>query len=154
MTHLKQTPIACRELVFYLVKIPRDTITVYISLCFLLNEAVDPPVTKTYIDPTAFHQKSRSATPQRIPKTIIFFNTKNQAISVYRKTLEYLIQLHLIYYTEDVTSLILAVFHQLISSKGKKLILAEFRKLAEFLKIQIIFIIEAIGIGVNLFDAY
>jgi len=73
-------------------------------------------------------------------------------MSIYRKTLEYLMQLHPIYYTEDVTLSVLAVFHQSISSKGKKSILAEFRKLAESLKIRIIFATKAIRIGVDLPD--
>ena len=53
--HFKQTPIAYKELIFRLAKIPRDTITAYISLCFLLNKAVNPPVTETYINPVIFY---------------------------------------------------------------------------------------------------
>jgi len=109
--HLKQAPIARRKLVFRLAKIPKDIITAYMSFRFLLDETVDPPITETYINPVIFHRKRRLATSQRIPKTIIFFNTKNQAIGAYKNTLEYLIQLHPTYYTQDVTSLILAVFH-------------------------------------------
>ena len=56
------------------------------------------------------------------------------------------------YYTEDVALLVLAVFYWLILSKGKKSILAEFRKLVESLRVWIIFVIEAIGIGVDLLD--
>ena len=74
--YLKQTTITRRELIFRLIKIPRDIITAYTSLRFLLNKAVNPPVTKIYIDPTVFYQKDRLATLHRIPKTIIFFNTK------------------------------------------------------------------------------
>lgn len=89
--YLRRTPIARRELVFRLAKIPKDIITVYTSFRFLLDKTVDPPITETYINPVIIHQKSRLATPQRIPKTIIFFNTKNLAIGAYKKTLEYLI---------------------------------------------------------------
>ena len=46
------------------------------------------------------------------------------------------------------------MFYQSILSKSKKSILAEFKKLAKFLRIQIIFVTEAIGIGVNLPDAH
>ena len=109
--YLKQTPIACKELVFHLAQIPKDTISAYMSLCFLFDEAVDPPVTKMYIDPVIFHQKSRSGTSERIPKTIIFFNTKAQAIGAYIKSSEYLNQLHLMHYMEKETLLIMAVFH-------------------------------------------
>ena len=130
-TYLKQTFITYKEFISRLIKIPKDIITAYISLRFVLNKAVDPPITKIYINPTVFYQKSYLATLQRILKTIIFFNTKNQAISIYKKTLEYLIQLYLIYYTKDVTSLVLIIFHQLISFKAKKLILIKFRILAK-----------------------
>ena len=61
-------------------------------------------------------------------------------------------QLHLIYYTEDVALLVLAIFYWLISSKGKKSILAEFRKLAKSLRVWIIFAIKAIRISINLLD--
>ena len=36
---------------------------------------------------------------------------KNYAMYVYRKTLKYLKQLHPIYYIEDITLLVLAVFY-------------------------------------------
>ena len=55
MMYLEQTPISCRELVFYLAKILRDIIIVYTSLCFLLNKAVNPPVIEMYINPAAFY---------------------------------------------------------------------------------------------------
>ena len=61
-------------------------------------------------------------------------------------------QLYLIYYIENVALLILAIFYQLILSKGKKLILAEFRKLVKSLRVQIIFTMEAINININLLD--
>ena len=59
--YLKQTPIAYRKLIFRLAKIPRDTITAYMSLHFLLNKAVDPPITKIYINPAVFYWKSHLA---------------------------------------------------------------------------------------------
>ena len=82
----------------------------------------------------------------------MFFNMKRQAIDAYTKTLEYLKQLCPTYYTEDVTLLIIAVFYRSISPRSKRLILAEFRKLAKLLRIRIIFIMEAIRIGINLLD--
>ena len=53
--HPKQTPITYRELIFRLAQILKDTITAYMSLRFLLNKAVDLPVTKLYINPAAFY---------------------------------------------------------------------------------------------------
>ena len=73
-------------------------------------------------------------------------------MEVYRKTLKYLKLLHLIYYTDDIGSLILAVFYQTISFYNKKAILAEFRKLAKSLRIQIIFATKAIRLSVNILD--
>ena len=124
--HFEWTIIACRELVFCLVKIPRDTIMAYILLCFLLDEAVNPPITKTYINPATFYQRNRSAILYKIPKTIIFFNTKKQAIEVYDRMTKYLQQLYLTKYMEVSISSIMAVFHQNILLSAKKSILAEF----------------------------
>ena len=74
--HLKQTFIAHRELVFHLGQIPKDTVTKYTSFCFFFNEAVNPPTIETYINPTVFQRGSYLVTLHKIPKTIIFFNTK------------------------------------------------------------------------------
>ena len=57
------------------------------------------------------------------------------------------------YYTDDISSLILAMFYRTISSYNKKAILAEFRKLAKFSKIRIIFTTKAIGLSINILDA-
>lgn len=150
--HLEQTSISRRELVFRLGQIPKDTIAKYTSLRFLLDEAVDPPIIETYIDPTIFQGGSRLATPHKIPKTIVFFNTKVQAIEAHRSMSKYLQQLYPAQYTENITCSIMAVFHRTISSFSKKSILAEFRKLAESSKIRIIFTTEAVGTGIDLPD--
>jgi len=52
--YLKQTSITRRELVFCLGQILKDTVTKYTLLHFLLNKAVDPLVTKIYINPAVF----------------------------------------------------------------------------------------------------
>ena len=75
-------------------------------------------------------------------------------MEVYKKTLEYLKLLHLIYYMDNIGSLILAMFYQTISSYNKKAILAEFRKLAKSLRIWIIFTIEAIKLSINILDVH
>lgn len=92
--HLEQTSIARKELVFRLGQIPKDKIAKYTSLRFLLDEAVDPPTIETYIDPAVFQGGSRLATPHKIPKTIVFFNTKLQAIEAHRSMSKYLQQLY------------------------------------------------------------
>jgi len=91
--HFKQTSIAHKELVFCLGQIPKDTVTKYTLLCFLFNEAVNPPIIETYIDPTVFQRGSCLAILYKIPKTIIFFNTKVQAIKAHRSMFKYLQQL-------------------------------------------------------------
>ena len=53
--HLKQTTIAHKELIFCLIKILRDIIAAYTSLYFFFNKAVNPPITKTYINPAIFY---------------------------------------------------------------------------------------------------
>ena len=52
--HFKQTSIARKELVFCFGQIPKDTVTKYTLLCFLLNKAVDPSIIETYINPAVF----------------------------------------------------------------------------------------------------
>ena len=74
--YLKQTTITYKELAFYLIKILRDIITVYILFYFLFNKAVNPPITKIYINPAIFYQRSYLTTLYKILKTIIFFNIK------------------------------------------------------------------------------
>ena len=74
--HLKQTIIAYKELAFYLIKILKDIIAACISLYFFFNKAVNPPITKTYINPAIFYQRSYLATPYKILKTIVFFNIR------------------------------------------------------------------------------
>ena len=53
--YFKQTTIAYKELAFCLVKILRDIIMACILLCFFFNKAVDPPITKIYINPVIFY---------------------------------------------------------------------------------------------------
>ena len=74
--HLKQTFISHKELVFCLGQILKDIIAKYTSLCFLFDKAVDPPTIEIYINPAVFQGGSCLATLYKIPKTIIFFNTR------------------------------------------------------------------------------
>ena len=82
--HFKQTFISYKELVFCLSQILKDIITKYTSLHFLFNKAVNPLTIKIYINPAVFQGGSRLATLYKIPKTIIFFNTRVQAIEAYK----------------------------------------------------------------------
>ena len=93
--------------------------------------------------------ESHTATPENIPKTIIFFNTRQNALNAQAKMVDYLCCLHPAY-TEEKARALTAVFHRNISSYLKRDILREFRK--EFSKITLIFATEAIGLGVNIFD--
>ena len=52
--YLKRTSISRRELIFYLSQILKDIIAKYTSLRFLLDKAINPLTTKTYINPAVF----------------------------------------------------------------------------------------------------
>ena len=92
-----------------------------------------------------------TATPKNIPKTIIFFNIRQNALNVQAKMVDYLYYLHLVY-TEEKARALTAVFYWNILLYLKRDILREFRK--EFFKITLIFIIEAISLSINIFDVY
>ena len=49
--------------------------------------------------------KSYTATPKNIPKTIIFFNTRQNALNVQAKIIDYLCCLHLVYTKEKARAL-------------------------------------------------
>ena len=74
--YLKQTFIFYRELVFCFRQILKDIIAKYTLLYFLLDEAVNLLTIEIYINPAVFQRGSCLVTLYKIPKTIIFFNTR------------------------------------------------------------------------------
>ena len=146
-TKIIQTALTRKELAFRLGTMPRKTIESYTSLHFLVDAAIEPPINKEYLDKPDL--EGHTATPENIPKTIIFFNTRQNALNAQAKMVDYLCCLHPAY-TEEKARALTAVFHRNISSYLKRDILREFRK--EFSKITLIFATEAIGLGVNIFD--
>ena len=87
--------------------------------------------------------------PKNIPKTIIFFNTRQNALNIQAKMVDYLYYLHLVY-TKEKARALTTVFHWNILSYLKRDILREFKK--KFFKITLIFIIEAISLSINIFN--
>ena len=90
-------------------------------------------------------------TPKNIPKTIIFFNTRQNALNVQVKIVNYLYCLHLVY-TEEKARALTTVFYWNILLYLKRDILREFKK--KFFKITLIFAIEAISLNINIFNVY
>ena len=88
-------------------------------------------------------------TPKNILKTIIFFNIRQNALNIQAKMVDYLCYLHLVY-TEEKARALTAIFYWNILLYLKRDILREFKK--KFFKITLIFIIEAIGLSINIFD--
>ena len=88
-----------------------------------------------------------TAIPKNIPKTIIFFNTRQNALNVQAKMVDYLYYLYLVYTKEKARALIL-IFYWNILLYLKRDILREFKK--KFFKITLIFVTEAIGFSINI----
>ena len=89
--------------------------------------------------------------PENIPKIIIIFNTRQNALNIQAKIVNYLYCLHLAY-TKEKAKALTAVFYWNILLYLKRDILREFKK--EFFKITLIFIIKAIGLSINIFNVY
>jgi len=89
--------------------------------------------------------------PKNIPKIIIFFNTRQNALNIQARIVNYLYYLHPVY-TEEKAKALTAVFYWNILLYLKRDILREFRK--EFFKITLIFITKAISLNINIFNIH
>src|SRR6266480_2663015 len=90
--------------------------------------------------------------PQRIPKTIVFFNSKKEAYSAMQECMNWLQESDMHKYSTKQARATIKVFHRDTAKFNKEAIIAEFQQLGDRSSIRVIFAIEALGLGVNLPD--
>ena len=78
-TKIIQTAFIQKELAFYLSTILKKTIKLYTLLHFLINATIKPLINKEYLN--KLDLEGHTITPKNIVKTIIFFNTKQNALN-------------------------------------------------------------------------
>ena len=79
-TEIIQTAFTQKELAFCLSIILRKTIELYTSLRFFVDAAIKPLINKEYLN--KLNLEGHTITPENIPKTIIFFNTRQNALNI------------------------------------------------------------------------
>ncbi|KAF2174427.1 P-loop containing nucleoside triphosphate hydrolase protein [Zopfia rhizophila CBS 207.26] len=129
-----RTPITRKEIAFRCGHMIKGTFNSFASLRFLFDDVVQPSISYNQLDPYVKTDQqtldSRFITPERIPKTIVFVNSRKDAANSLER--------------------ITATFHRRVSHKKKKAILDEFRKPDS--NIRVVFATEAIGMGVDIPD--
>jgi superfamily II DNA helicase RecQ len=88
--------------------------------------------------------------PQRIPKTIVFFDSKKDAYASIQQCRNWLQESDEHKYSKKQARETVKVFHRDTAEFDKKMIIAEFQRLGEDSSIRVIFATEALGLGVNL----
>jgi superfamily II DNA helicase RecQ len=90
--------------------------------------------------------------PQRIPKTIVFFDSKKEAYTAMRECMNWLQESDTHTYSAKQARDTIKVFHRDTAKFDKEAIIAQFQQLAHRSSIRVIFATEALGLGVNLPD--
>jgi superfamily II DNA helicase RecQ len=136
---VQRTSINRPELVLRLGKIPKNKRRAFTALRFLFKEGeVVGPV--------------RETAHLNIPKTVVFFDTKNEIYWALGKCREWLEKSDKHRYTPRQIQCTIRVFHRTTAQHDKEATIAEFRQLAMESSVRIIFATEALGIGVNIPD--
>ncbi|KAJ5109556.1 hypothetical protein N7532_002201 [Penicillium argentinense] len=136
---VQRTSINRPELVLRLGKIPRNKRRAYSALRFLFKQG------------EVLHA-ARDTAHLNIPKTVVFFDTKDETSSALMKCREWLEMSDKHQYTSQQAQSTIRVFHRNTPQHDKERIVAEFRHLALESSVRVIFATEALGIGVNLPD--
>jgi superfamily II DNA helicase RecQ len=136
---VQRTSINRPELVLRLGKIQRNKRRAYSALRFLFKEG---EVVGT----------ARETAHLNIPKTVVFFDTRDETSSALTKCREWLEMSDKHQYTPQQTKSTIRVFHRNTSQHDKETIVVEFRQLTLESSVRVIFATEALGIGVNLPD--
>jgi superfamily II DNA helicase RecQ len=89
-------------------------------------------------------------TPENIPKTVVFFDTKNEADAVMRQCRKWLQKKY--NYSEKQAKAVIKFYHRGTAKFDKEAYITEFQRLGEDCSIRVIFATEALGMGVNLPD--
>jgi superfamily II DNA helicase RecQ len=90
--------------------------------------------------------------PQRIPKTIVFFDSKKEAYSAVQECMNWLQESDTHKYSAKQARATIRVFHRATAKFDKESIITEFQQLGDCSSIRVIFATEALGLGVNLPD--
>ena len=90
--------------------------------------------------------------PQKIPKTIVFFDSKKDAYAALQECRNWLQESDKHKYLKKQAREMIKIFHRDTAKFDKEAIIAEFQRLAEASSIRMIFATEALGLGVNLPD--
>jgi superfamily II DNA helicase RecQ len=90
--------------------------------------------------------------PQRIPKTIVFFDSKKEAYTSIQECRNWLQESDQYGYSKKPAKETIKIFYCDTAKFDKEAMIAEFQRLCEDSSIRVIFATEALGIGVNLPD--
>jgi superfamily II DNA helicase RecQ len=103
-----------------------------------------------------FDEAARTGTEtsklRQIPKTVVFFDSKNEAYAAMQECRKWLQESDKHKYSRKEARETIKVFHRNTAKLDKEAIIAEFQRLAEDSSIRVIFATEALGLGVNLPD--
>jgi Superfamily II DNA helicase len=88
--------------------------------------------------------------PRRIPKTVVFFDSKKEAYAAMQECRNWLQESDKHKYSKNQARETIKVFHRDTAKFDKEAIIAEFQQPAEDSSIRVIFATEALGLGVNL----
>jgi superfamily II DNA/RNA helicase len=120
-------------------KIPRNKRRAFTALRFLFKEgeAVGGARETAHIN---------------IPKTVVFFDTKDETNEALEECLKWLENSKSHRYTPQQIESAIRVFHRFTPEHDKEVAITEFRKLATESSVRVIFATEALGVGVNIPD--
>jgi hypothetical protein len=136
---VQRTSINRPELVLRLGKIPKNKRRAFTALRFLFKEG-------------EVVRAARETAHLNIPKTVVFFDTKNETHWALEKCREWLGKSDKHRYTSRQIRCTIRVFHRTTAQHDKEATIAEFRQLAMESSVRIIFATEALGVGVNIPD--
>jgi len=88
--------------------------------------------------------------PENIPKTVVFFDTKNEADTAMRQCRKWLQKKY--NYSEKRATAVIKFYHRGTAKFDKEAYITEFQRLGEDSSVRVIFATEALGMGVNLPD--
>jgi len=90
--------------------------------------------------------------PQKIPKTVVFFDSKKEAYTAMQQCQRWLQKSDQHRYSKKQAKKTIKIFHRNTANFDKEAIITEFQQLGENSSVRVIFATEALGLGVNLPD--
>lgn len=132
-----RTSIDRPELVIRLGWIPNNSRSSATALRFLFDQGPGPDTESICI-------------PENIPKTVVFFDTKNEADAAMRRCRKWLQKKY--NYSEKQATAVIKFYQRGTAKFDKEAYITEFQRLGEDSSVRVIFATEALGMGVNLPD--